>query len=126
MMEKGLTVGQYLQKYREAMEISLESVSKVTRINLSHLKALEKDEFYLLPAETFTLGYLRSYAKFIHLDPDQVVAGYRSQMEEKRKKGHSPELIVHPSLSLLKQSLNLLLTFTARFIGNSLAFPLSK
>lgn len=126
MMENGVTVGQYLQKHREAIEMPLESVSGVTRINLSSLKALEKDDFHLLPAEAFTLGYLRSYAKFIHLDPDKVIAGYRRQMEEKKDQGQGPELAPHPSPSLLKQSLNLLLTYTAKFMGTSLAFPISK
>lgn len=124
MMEKGVTIGQYLQKHREEMKIPLESVSRVTRIKLSSLQALERDDFHLLPAEAFTLGYLRSYAKFIHLDPDKVVAGYRRQMEEKRGQGQGTELVAHhPSPSLLKQSLNLLLTFTAKFMGTSLLFP---
>ncbi len=125
-MEKGLTVGQYLQKHREAIKIPLESVSGVTKINLSSLQALERDDFQFLPAEAFTLGYLRSYAKVIHLDPDKIIAGYRRQMEEKREEGQGIELTAHPSPSLLKQSLNLLLTFTARFIGTSPAFPVGK
>ena len=126
MMEKGVTVGQYLQKNREAIKIPLESVSEVTRINLSSLQALERDDFHLLPAETFALGYLRSYAKFIHLDPDKVIVGYRRQMEEKRDQRQGTESIAHSSLSLLKRFLNLLLTFMAKFMGTSLAFPMSK
>ncbi len=126
MMENGLTVGQYLQKNREESKIPLESISRVTRIKLSSLQALERDDFHLLPAEAFTLGYLRSYAKFIHLDPDQVIAGYRRQMEEKKERAQSTEAADHPSPSRLKQSLNLLLTFTAKFMGTSLAFPVGK
>ena len=56
MMENGLTVGQYLQKNREESKIPLESISRVTRIKLSSLQALERDDFHLLPAEAFTLG----------------------------------------------------------------------
>jgi len=126
MMENGVTVGQYLRKNREASQIPLESVSGVTRISLFNLQALERDDFHLLPAEAFTLGYLRSYAKFIHLDPDKVIAGYRRQMEEKKNQGQGTAVVAHPSPSRLKQSLNLLLTFTAKFMGTSLAFPIGK
>jgi cytoskeletal protein RodZ len=125
-MEKGETVGQYLQKNREAIKIPLESVSRVTRIKLSSLQALEKDDFFLLPAEAFTLGYLRSYAKFIHLDPDKVIVDYRRQMEERKEQRQGAESATPSSPSLLKQSLNLLLNFTAKFMGTSLAFPINK
>jgi len=125
-MEKGVTVGQYLQKHREAIKMPLESVSGVTRIKLSSLKAMEKDDFHLLPAEAFTLGYLRNYAKFIHLDPDKVIVDYRRQMEEEGDQRQGTEAVAPSSPSLLKQSLNLLLTFTAKFMGTSLAFPISK
>ncbi len=126
MMENGLTVGRYLQKNREANNIPLESVSGVTRISLFNLQALERDDYHLLPAEAFTLGYLRSYAKFIHLDPDKIVAGYRHQMEEKKNQGQGTAVVAPPSPSRLKHSLNLLLTLTAKFMGTSLAFPVGK
>ena len=125
MMEKALTVGQYLQKHREAIKIPLESVAGITRISLSHLQALERDEFHFLPAEAFTRGFIRSYAKFIHLDPDKVIAAYHSQTEGKRNQMKSTELVA-PSPSLLKHSLNLLLNATAKFMGTSLVFPLGK
>jgi len=126
MMENGVTVGQYLRKNREASQIPLESVSGVTRISLFNLQALERDDFHLLPSEPFILGYLRSYAKFIHLDPDKVIAGYRRQMEEKKKQSQGTAVVAHPSPSRLKHSLNLLLTLTAKFMGTSLAFPMGK
>jgi len=122
MMEKGLTVGQYLQKNREEAKITLQSVAGVTKISLTHLQALEKDEFHRLPAEAFAIGFLRSYAKFIHLDPDKVIAAYHSQQGGKRNQIKAAELAASPSPSLLKQSFNLLLSFTAKFLGTSLVF----
>ena len=123
-MEKGLTVGQYLQKNREAVKIPLESMAGITRIPLANLQALERDEFHLLPAEAYARGFLRSYAKFIHLDPDKVVAAYYSQMEVKKNQIKEKELVTPPSL--LKQSLTILFNVTAKFMGTSLAFPAGK
>jgi cytoskeletal protein RodZ len=125
MMEKGITVGQHLQKHREADKIPLEAVAGVTRIRLSYLQALERDEFHLLPAEAFTRGFLRSYAKFIHLDPDKVIAAYHSQTEGKRNQMKATELVASPP-SLWKQSLNFLFNVTAKFMGASLDFSLGK
>jgi len=86
MIEQGLTLGQYLQKQRQEQKISLESVARVTRVSLANLQALEEDAFHLLPAETFIRGFLRSYAKYIHLDPAEVLAVYQRQVEAKRTK----------------------------------------
>jgi cytoskeleton protein RodZ len=123
-MEKGLTVGQYLQKNREEGKIPLKSISEITRIPLVNLQALERDEFHLLPGDAYARGFLRSYAKFIHLDPDKVVVAYYEQMESKKNQIQEKEPVAHRSL--LKQSLNLFFNVTAKFMGTSLAFPIGK
>ena len=124
-MEKGVSVGQYLQKHREESKIPLESMAGATKIRLANLQALERDEFHLLPAEAYARGFLRSYAKFIHLDPDKVVAAYYSQMENKKNQMKENESVA-PSPSFMKQSFNLLLNATSKFMGTSLAFPVGK
>ena len=84
MLVQNITVGQFLRKRREEKKVSLESVAKVTRINLGRLEALERDEFHLLTGEVFIRGYLRSYAKVIELNPEEVIALYQDQIEAKR------------------------------------------
>ena len=80
MHEKSTTVGQCLQRQRESRKMSLESVSQGTRINLAFIKALEEDAFQLLPSETYVRGFLQSYAKFIQLDPVEILRMYRNQV----------------------------------------------
>ncbi|MBU1208979.1 MAG: hypothetical protein KKH04_18990 [Proteobacteria bacterium] len=75
-----------------------------------------------MPAEAFAIGFLRSYAKFIHLDPDKVIAAYHSQQEGKRNQIKATELVASPSPSLLQQSFNLFLSCTAKFMGTSIVF----
>jgi len=85
MIDKELTVGQNLQRKREEKNIPLQHVAEVTRITLSNLQALERDEFYRLPAEFFARGFLRNYAKVVDLDPEEVIAAYRCQTEANKK-----------------------------------------
>ncbi len=44
MVEQPKKAGDYLRKKREEQKVPLESVARVTRITLSNLQALEKDE----------------------------------------------------------------------------------
>jgi cytoskeleton protein RodZ len=81
MIKQGMSVGQSLQGERESKKISLETVAQKTRISPAYLKALEKDAFQLLPAEFYVCGFLRSYAKFIHLDPGEILDLYHHQVK---------------------------------------------
>lgn len=70
--------GAWLRRQREAREISLREISESSRISLRYLEAFEQDRFDLLPAPLFAKGFLREYAKFVGLDPDEVVNYYLS------------------------------------------------
>lgn len=78
--ERKLSVGAYLQQERIRKNISLLDVSKVTRISLQYLEALERDEFQTLPGPVFARGFLRTYATHIGLDPKEVMKMYEAQM----------------------------------------------
>ena len=74
------SVGAYLSQERKRKDISLVDVSKVTRIALQYLEALERDEFKTLPASIFVRGFLRTYAANLGLDPQEVLRIYEAQM----------------------------------------------
>jgi cytoskeleton protein RodZ len=79
--EHGLTVGQYLRQEREKRKVTLDSVAKVTRITKENLEALETDEFQAISAPVFVRGFLRNYATFLGLDPQELVARYDAQTD---------------------------------------------
>jgi len=106
MIEMGLTVGQYLEKQRKEKKVPLEYIAERTRITLTYLQALEKDDFHRLPGEFFTRGFLRTYAKFIQLDPAEVIAAYQRQVEAKGKLSKDEKSAVPPSPPFLKNILN--------------------
>jgi len=70
------SVGQLLRKEREAQEKSLDDVAKDTKMSASTLEALEDDRFSALPAQVYVKGHLRTYARYLGLNEDDVVGMY--------------------------------------------------
>jgi cytoskeletal protein RodZ len=70
------SVGQYLREQREAKGMSLEEVARATRVPLSSVERLESDQFDELPGEVFVRRFLKSYARALGLDLDEVLARY--------------------------------------------------
>lgn len=60
--------------------MSLEEVSRATKINASLLTALETGDVERLPAIIFTRGFLKAYAKEVGLDPDETADFYLAQV----------------------------------------------
>jgi cytoskeleton protein RodZ len=59
-------------------EISLRDIADRTKISRRYLEAMEADRFDLLPAPIFAKGFLREYARYVGLSPDDVVNHYLS------------------------------------------------
>lgn len=74
--------GAWLRREREARDVSLGEIADFTKVSRTHLQALEQERFDLLPAPVFAKGFLRSYAQYVGLDPDQVVNSYLSAVSD--------------------------------------------
>ncbi len=70
--------GEWLRRQREMREISLRDIADRTKISRRYLEAMEADRFDLLPAPLFAKGFLREYARYVGLSPDDVVNHYLS------------------------------------------------
>jgi cytoskeletal protein RodZ len=70
------TVGNHLREQREAKGMSIEEVARATRVPMSSVERLESDQFDELPGEVFVRGFMKSYARAVGLDPDDVLARY--------------------------------------------------
>jgi cytoskeletal protein RodZ len=123
MAPQGMTVGRLLQKEREEKKVSLESVAQKTRIQLAFLQALEEDAFQLIPSELYVRGFIRSYAKSIHLNPDEILDLYRTQAEPPPTPEREPSSF---SNRHLKQVKNHLFDFLTTMAGGTPAYSLGK
>jgi cytoskeletal protein RodZ len=73
--------GTWLRRQREMREIELREIADKTKISLRYLKAMEQDRFDVLPAPVFARGFLREYARYVGLNPDEVVNYYLAAHE---------------------------------------------
>jgi transcriptional regulator with XRE-family HTH domain len=66
-------LGERLQAAREAKELTIEQVAEATKIPLNYLYALEEETFDVFTSDLHARGFLRNYASFLGLDPEQTV-----------------------------------------------------
>jgi cytoskeletal protein RodZ len=71
------TTGARLKQAREERGLTFDQVVKATRIRLHYLEALEQDDLSAIPSSAQARGFLRIYADFLGLNPDQLVAAAR-------------------------------------------------
>jgi cytoskeleton protein RodZ len=73
--------GSYLKKERELRSIPLDEVSEQTHIKMEYLDAMESDHFEKLPGITFVRGYLKAYAGYIGLLPEEVLLRFEDYLK---------------------------------------------
>lgn len=71
-------VGQLLKEAREARGLTLEAIGKILRISKTQLRSLEESNENIV-CDVYTLGFLRSYAKFLGLDEKELSKKFKEQ-----------------------------------------------
>lgn len=94
------TIGQILKEAREANLYTLDEVERHTKIRKELLKALEEDNYAKLPPLTFIQGFIKNYAKFLHLDSNKLLAILRRDFEARK---HPPVIMESFSKPLTKK-----------------------
>lgn len=79
------SLGEYLKREREFRNISLEEISRKTKIRENILKGLEEDRIDSLASPVFVKGYLKAYAGYVGLDPNEVVLRYEASLREEKE-----------------------------------------
>jgi cytoskeleton protein RodZ len=74
------TLGEELRNRREQRLISLAEISEATRIGTRFLKAIETDNFAILPGGIFTRSFIRAYAKHVGMNEDDAIGLYLRQV----------------------------------------------
>ncbi len=80
------TVSQYLSAAREAMGYSQKDIAKSLNLTESFIRYLDEGQFEKLPRPAFVKGYIRSYAKIVQMQGDEMIALYVADNEESELK----------------------------------------
>ena len=75
------TPGKYIKRERELRNLSLKEVSRATRIKEHYLWAIEEDRYDLLPSPVYVKGYLTTYARYLGIDPKEVIQIYQNYLK---------------------------------------------
>ena len=97
-----ISAGRALSAARKKKRLRYKKLSSELNIDESYLIALEEDNFELIPGgEAYVKGFLRSYAKKLDLNPDEIIQIYSSGREKISDKTSSDL-----SLQLKKDNIN--------------------
>ncbi len=78
------TLPERLYAARERKGVDLYRAERDTKIRARYLGALERGDYNDLPGSVYTKGFLRNYALYLGLDPDEVLAQWRRERSEPR------------------------------------------
>lgn len=80
-----LNLGEILKQARLKKEISIGDAERKTKIKMIYLEALEKNDFTILPSNTYAKAYVRSYARFLKLPEAEILSRYHFEGEYQTK-----------------------------------------
>ncbi len=76
-------IGPTLREARIRRKIDLTEIEQQTKIRVRYLRALENEEWDLLPGPTYTRSFIRTYAIALGLDGERLADDFRRQEEER-------------------------------------------
>lgn len=74
-------VPQLLAALREHAGLSVQDVAAALRIRAVYVKAIEDGRFDDLPGPTYSVGFVRAYADYMGLDPDNAVRRFKAERD---------------------------------------------
>ena len=72
-------IGNSLREARLRQGLEFPEIEHATKVRSKYLRALEDEEFDILPAQTYVKGFLRTYAEYLGLDGQLYVDEYNSR-----------------------------------------------
>lgn len=78
---EGATLGSFLASTREGRGVSLEDAVKETRIPNHYLRMMESNDYSLISDQLYVLPFLRRYASFLKLDPEEVAMRFVREVQ---------------------------------------------
>lgn len=84
------SVGEMLREGRARLHLSAADVARHLRLSLRQVEALEANDFAALPGKTFARGFIRNYARLLHMDAGALLAAYEAALPPDEKGAVAP------------------------------------
>jgi hypothetical protein len=90
-------IGNSLREARLRQGLEFPEIEQATKIRGKYLRALEEEQFEVLPAQTYVKGFLRSYADYLGLDGQLYVDEFnsryvRGEFEDEEEQAYRPRI----------------------------------
>ena len=90
-------IGNSLREARLRQGLDFPEIEQATKIRGKYLRALEEEQFEVLPAQTYVKGFLRSYADYLGLDGQLYVDEFnsryvRGEFEDEEEQAYQPRI----------------------------------
>jgi cytoskeleton protein RodZ len=83
-------IGPALREARERRGLAFGDVEADTAIRTRYIRALEEEQFHVLPGATYTKGFLRAYAEYLGLDGQLFIDEFNSRHHDARAPQEQP------------------------------------
>ncbi|WP_108787107.1 RodZ domain-containing protein [Erythrobacter sp. Alg231-14] len=74
--------GDRLRSAREEKRLELSHIAAETRIPVRHLQSIESGDFDNLPSRTYAIGFAKTYARSVDLDPEEIAQAVREELAD--------------------------------------------
>jgi len=111
------SIGQILADARRQRKVTAKDVEKAIKIRAKYIKALEQDAFDQIVGEAYVVGFLKTYAQWLELDPRPLVDRYREQHGWKAAADEPPASFSRTGTSLWRQALRIVLITIALLLA---------
>ena len=83
-------LGDEFRAAREARHLSLSDVSEQIHIRSVYLQSIEDEDWSAIAAPVYVRGFLRTYARFLGLDPEASVEAYNEAIDQADRVASGP------------------------------------
>jgi len=83
-------LGDEFRAAREARHLSLSDVSDQIHIRSVYLQSIENEDWSSMAAPVYVRGFIRTYARFLGLEPEVAVERYNAELDEAEREADGP------------------------------------
>ena len=109
--------GAGLRAAREAAKVEIATLSFELRIPKNYLEALETEDYDQLPGTTYGFGYIRSFCKFLDIDPQPYLDSYKMKTAMQVQDYVVPNQALEPRMSGPMVAMIVVLVLFSGYIG---------
>jgi len=95
-------LGDGFRAAREARHLSLSDVSEQIHIRSVYLQSIEEEDWSAIAAPVYVRGFLRTYARFLGLDPEAAVEHFNEAVGELAGRSHEPAALTAPARTRIR------------------------